>query len=120
MPLSESVLGELREELNELLEEQQRVGARIQAIRHLLGDPVAILAGSPEERASLKDTILGIVGKQPMKAADVTAILRDYGYTVPGKTDLHHRVYNEMFRLMRTGILHRLPTGEFEVVRKKR
>lgn len=119
MPLSEATLRDLREELNDLLEEQQRIGARIQAIRNLLGDPVAVVGGSPEERVSLKDTILGIVGKEPMKAAAVTAILRDYGYTVPGKTDLHHRVYNEMFRLMRTGILNRLPSGDFEVATRR-
>jgi hypothetical protein len=117
MPLSESTLAELRDELNELLDDQQRIGARIQAIRNLLGDPTAFVAGSPEERISLKDTILSYLTKKPMRAAEVTAILRDYGFSVPGKTDLHHRVYNEMFRLMRTGVLRRLDTGEFEIVK---
>lgn len=73
---------------------------------------------SAPERGALKNAILAILRThKKMKAARVTTILRSREYQVAGKTDLHHRVYNELFRLYKAGVVRRNDdTGDFEVL----
>lgn len=115
MALSDTTIAALRADLKRLVDEQEELEDKIAAIRRLLEvvDPSG--EEDPSERESLRDVLLAIIeARGPMKAAQVTGILRDRGFTVPGKTDLHHRVYNEFFRLMKAGVVNRRKTGEFE------
>jgi hypothetical protein len=117
MPLSDAVIAELRAELEHLRAQEESIARRLKAIRLLLGESEAPSMESTTERGALKKVILDILRThRKMKAAQVTTILRSREYQVAGKTDLHHRVYNELFRLYKAGVVRRNDgTGDFEM-----
>lgn len=118
MSLSDAVISELRAELEDLRVQEESIAQRLRAIRLLLGESTTQSVESPPERGALKNAVLAILRThKKMKAAQVTTILRSRDYQVAGKTDLHHRVYNELFRLYKAGVVRRNDdTGDFEVL----
>lgn len=118
MSLSDAVMFELRAELEDLRAQEELIAQRLKAIRLLLGESTAQSMEPSAGRGALKNAILAILRThKKMKAAQVTTILRSREYQVAGKTDLHHRVYNELFRLYKAGVVRRNEdTGDFEVL----
>ena len=122
MALSQTVIRELRQELDRLQQTRQRLDERISGIQVVLSADSSRLGGGkpPETRGastrrpqesrghqgSLREAILGILRSTPaLDVGGVTQRLRDTGFQVGGTTSLRDRAGNELRRLRIVGVL---------------
>lgn len=124
MALSKAVISGLVAEIRALEAQRAQLDERIAAIRTVLAGegeslepakyatvPLALYAGM-----TVKAVVTSVLRDLPgAKAADVTRHLRRVGYAPGGDTRLSHRVYNEIWRMQRTGEVVKNPDGGFSL-----
>lgn len=131
--LSHAVTKELHAELKSIDSEIETLRERADAIRKVLGEPPQLTIRWPTgemrpvpvritdasipseyEGMTLREVVKSHLRKHPgWKAADVTQALRAEGYSRGGSTRFSHRVYNEIWRMQKDGLVEKDADGGF-------
>jgi hypothetical protein len=123
MTFSDSFMREARQELVRLEAERTTLDKRIGALRELVGDTAPErkasaaslataqpqgqnVADPPIAPMSFKQAVVNVIRMQPgVGVARITQALKDKGVQVGGATALSQRVYNEVYRMKKTGVI---------------
>jgi hypothetical protein len=129
--LSRVVLAELQDELTRLAKEEEFIRQRIAAIRSILGMDLVDEPDAPQVTAaaivtpaavtpkSVKALVKDVLRERPgVKSAVVTRILKLRGFHPGGQTRITHRVYNEIWRMVKTGEAEKTEQGGFRLTEK--
>lgn len=138
MPLSPLVINELTQEREGLLKRRADIDARLEAIDLLVGNRNRIVVprvvrvkvlpkshlplgdgdvtGAGSLRAAIRQTLSGAAD---MKPGDIIRSLRTHGFAIHGKTPYDTRVYNELKRMLKAGLLTRNDRGQYALPRQE-
>ncbi|HXG88114.1 MAG TPA: hypothetical protein VNJ02_07245 [Vicinamibacterales bacterium] len=133
MTLNPSALAELRRAVAGLVAERALIDEGIAAIRRVLAhydtaefpQRVPLAAPADDQQPAKTDKYAGMTMREVVsvhlrahpgwKAADVTRVLRLEGYSRAGATRFSHRVYNEIWRMERDGLVTKNEHGGFHL-----
>jgi hypothetical protein len=130
MALSTAVMKELQAELTGIEGEITTLQERADAIRKVLGESPQLVVRwtAPRHGAIVRPQVIpqqyeGMTLRQVVstklkahpgwKSADVTQALRKEGYSRGGSTRFSHRIYNEIWRMEKDGLVARDAKGGF-------
>jgi hypothetical protein len=119
----------LADELDLIESQRESLALRAQAIRQLLGgdlqpsllgDQITNGGESPPAVAPqpplFKTAVSTVIRERPgIKVPEVTRELRHRKWLPNGRTDLGHRVYNEIWRMLSRGEVRKTANGGYEV-----
>jgi hypothetical protein len=126
MALNRMVIRELQRELARLDMERAALEARSIAIRRILSSSepeemqTSVSQPSVHKRskmpsrkeASVRAILVDLIKKSPgITSREATALLTNRGFSGTRKTSLSDRVYHELYRMLRTGVLRRSGAG---------
>lgn len=133
MPFSPAARRELKEELARIEGERVRLGIRANAIRQILEgeeqeqrsllmldeppapEPLPLVAVPPRP-GTFKASVAAVIRERPgIRVPQITGVLRNRGWLPSGTTDLGHRVYNEVWRMLQRNEVRKDETGGLEL-----
>jgi hypothetical protein len=134
MPLSTSAINELSDERETLIRSKAEIEARLEAINLIVGQARRIVIPRNQLRkgrkaavvkavqpvtpaGSLRTAIRAVVSGVDLKPGDVIRRLRASGFQIHGKTPYETRIYNELKRMVREGILVRNAERQYTMKR---
>ena len=110
----------LRNERERLVQERDGLNQRIAAMDLLLDGPPVKLGPAgwapSDEAGSVRDAIRAALRGDELSAKETIERVIAVGYTTDGVTPLKTRVYNELSRMKRDGLVERLPGKKYRMV----
>lgn len=133
MPLSQSIVLELRKELARLEGARREIDGNIAAIRQLIGSgvqtdllgetgtkqdhgPPRTLPQAALEADTFRDIVFSTIEHNPgIKTPEITRLLNAHSLKPQGNTDLGHRVYNECWRMLQQKRIRKTDNGGWAI-----
>ena len=136
MPLSAAVTKELQSELEEWKLLHQQAKEKIAALEAILASPRVTWqtkestpvpprdhdlnsnrGSTSTDFSGFRASIRGILANEPnVRPCTVIAALVDAGFVAGGKTTLETKVYNELYRMAKNGLLRKSKAGRYSLV----
>jgi hypothetical protein len=125
MPLSPAVVKELTAEFETLVRRRQDLEERMNAIQLLLRrvtgarrlqtipEVQMTITDRPGSGGGLRDAIRSALEHGPLAPGQVIHVLKDRNFTMGGKTPFDTRVYNELGRMKKDGLVKRNASGGY-------